>query len=123
MSVPKQVGRTQAATLLGRPDAALDLPAADDGAWYRADIGLDHSDLAAFNRAGVIETVGGDGNRNEWQTKQGVTEWVDDHIAGRTYTPCGCTTGIRTVEPGTYTCRNDDCEETFGREAAEEVVA
>jgi hypothetical protein len=123
MSTPQQVGRTAAATLMGRPDAALKLPPASDGAWLRADIGIEQSALSAFHQAGAIEAVGSDGNRNRWQTKQGVAEWVEDKIAGRTTTPCGCSTGIRTIEPGTYTCRNDDCDETFGRETAEEVVA
>jgi hypothetical protein len=123
MSVPKPVSRSQAATLQGRPDAALALPDSSE-TWFRSDIEIGHGALSTFSRTEIIEAVGSDNSRTEWQTAQGVAEWVEDHLAGRTYTPCGCSTGIRTVEAGeTYTCRDDECACRFGRETAEEVVA
>lgn len=57
-----------------------------------------------------------------WGTSPTVYRWIQNNIDTET-TPCGCSTGIRTVEAGElYTCKADDCDETFDRETALEVV-
>jgi hypothetical protein len=117
------VGNFQSPALNSYPEAALQLPPAGE-TWTRDDIDVPRGALKRFSQAGVIEKAGRDDhNRYRWRTVVGVVEWVEDHIAGRSYTPCGCSTGIRTLEAGeTYSCTNDDCDETFGRETAMEVM-
>lgn len=60
--------------------------------------------------------------RNVWRTSPVAAHWIDEHVEDRRMTPCGHS-GVRCIEAGeTYTCLEESCEETFDREAAEEVL-
>ena len=96
--------------------------------WKAKEVGIGHGALSVFHQSGIVETVGryntenGDA-RHLWRTKPGMVEWVDDNIAVLPRTPCGCSTGFRTISAGeTYSCTNDDCDIRFDRETAEELV-
>jgi hypothetical protein len=100
--------------------------------WACYDVELPQRVISSFSRHGVIhsqgkipaeEHPGGSGAVHRWQTAPDITAYVDRYIAGRTLTPCGCSTGIRTITSGeTYTCRNTDCTRTFNRATARAVA-
>ena len=88
-------------------------------------IELGDGPLEVFHQCGVITSIGTAtrSKGNIWRTNLDALSLIEEHIATRTRTPCGCSTGIRTVESGeVYTCRNDDCDERFDKETALEVV-
>jgi hypothetical protein len=114
---------------MNRGDAAR-LPDADEAvthATLRERIG--HATLSKFNAAGVVTKARSladdpeyESDGHLWTVPAGVAAWIEQNVDS-TMTPCGCSTGIRTVTAGeTYTCRNDECNETFDRETALEVV-
>jgi len=96
------------------------------------EVELSQGALEVFSRAGVIRsrgTIAGDehpGSRSrvtKWQTAPGVAGFVADRIDQQTWTPCGCSTGVRCVRTGTvYACTDDDCDTRFSRRVAEAVV-
>lgn len=118
------IGLHQRAAVQRYPMEAQKLPDVGEE-WRRIEIGLDQAALTTFHRNGVVERVRRDPQqvkRSIWQTKKGVTGWVEEHTSEPT-TPCGHATGIHTIEPGTYTCTDDDCDCRMDRETAMEVVA
>lgn len=118
-----QLSPQMASTLKRFQEAARKLPPSDE-TWLRVDIEIGRGPQRAFSRAGLIKKI----ERKEhttkhyWKTTQGVYDWIQRHIETQTYTPCGKSTGIRTIEPGTYTCTHDDCECRMSRDEAEEVI-
>jgi len=96
-------------------------------------IDLPQDALMAFSRVGIIRergTVapadhpGGRKRATKWQAAPGVAAFVAANIDPRTWTPCGHSTGVRTIRSGTvYTCTDDDCDVRFSRQVAEAVVA
>lgn len=77
----------------------------------------------AIKRAGVRRPGGNEaGKIIQWETTQDAHAFIRDEIADRQLTPCGHS-GVRCLEAGeVYSCGRDDCDETFGREAAKEVL-
>lgn len=94
--------------------------------WLGKEVGLDGGAIRLFSQVGVIQKRGCEEDEafaHYWETKQGVREWLDSRIENRDTTPCGHSTGIRTIEPGTYTCTCEDCDCRMDRETAEAVFA
>ena len=130
MSEPN-LTRGQRQQLRRFPEAARRLPAHPD-TWAHYELQLGQSALLAFSRPGIIRSVGttdpadhpgGRKRTTEWQTAPGVAAFVADKIDARTRTPCGHSTGVRTVRSGAiYTCTDDDCDVRFSRRVAEAVV-
>ena len=117
------VGMLQRAAIQRYPLEAQKLPA--DGEWLRVDIDLDQGALTAFSRNGVVKKTRADpsqSKRHYWTTMKGIVEWVETHTT-EPNTPCGHATGIRTIEPGTYTCTCEDCDCRMSRDEAKEVIA
>jgi len=123
--------RAQKRQLQRFPKAACRLPP-HQKTWAQHDLELPQDALAAFSRADIIRSVGrvdpGDHpssrtRATEWKTASGVVTYAEKRLGGQTWTPCGCSTGIRCVETGSlYSCRDDDCDAQFGRAVAEAVV-
>lgn len=104
---------------------AKQLPPSDE-MWLRSELGLEQGPHQAFADCGAIQKAERDGlqhTRHYWRTGEGVYEWVQNHIETQNWTPCGHATGIRTIEPGTYTCTDDACDCRMSREEAEAVIA
>jgi len=58
-----------------------------------------------------------------WRLQPAVEDYLEDGLQHTTWTPCGCSMGIRTLEAGeTYTCCNDRCDARFDRSTAERVL-
>lgn len=125
---------TRACNLLrSNPDVAYQLPAPDERVLWRdlkADFG--HAMVSKLIAAGAIVKAGqvaydddADSDGHWWRTHDDVYSWVLDVLDHPEMKPCGCLGGgIRCVVSGElYECTNDDCDGTFGREAAEEVVS
>ena len=113
------------------PEAARQLPA-HPATWAHYELQLGHSPLLAFSRVDIIRSVGridpadhpgGRKRTTKWQTAPGVAAFAATELPDRTRTPCGHSTGVRTVRSGTvYTCTDDDCDVRFSRRVAEAVV-
>lgn len=115
----------QASALRKRMGEAAKLPEHGE-TWLGKEIGIDAGTIRLFSRVGIIEKRGyaeDDAYANYWETKKGVQEWLEGRLENRDTTPCGHATGIRTIEPGTYTCTDDSCDCRMSRSEAEEVVA
>ena len=81
--------------------------------------------LSVFEQSGAIEKISHRGYHtgNTWRICDGVRDLIEEDVVPRSRTPCGCSTGVITVEAGElYTCKNPDCDRTFDRETALEVV-
>ena len=88
---------------------------------------LNSSLITKMRLQNVIESRGWiDDKRRDahnWETNEDAWEFAQHFIEHSSFTPCGHT-GIRCIESGElYECTFDDCDETFGREVAEEVLA
>ena len=58
-----------------------------------------------------------------WRTSPAAVRWIDRVIDEDVVTtPCGCSTGIKNLGDGEYTCTDEDCSSRFGRETAREVL-
>ena len=59
-----------------------------------------------------------------WEPADGVREWIEHNVDLRGECPAAdCDSrGVKNLGDGEFTCTNDDCPETFGRETAEEVL-
>jgi hypothetical protein len=131
MSTDYNLNRVQREQIRAHADQAAQLPAHPE-TWACYDVDLSQQALSNFSRHGVIEAVGtipatehpsSSRTTNRWQTEPDVAAYVDEYRASHTRTPCGCSTGFRTLTPGErYTCRDGDCNRTFGREVALAVV-
>lgn len=76
------------------------------------------SEHAVIERAERVET--GDGFY--WRTNPDMYRWLVDRKTPPETTPCGCSTGTRTLTAGeTYTCTNPECDIRFDYETALEV--
>ena len=123
--------RMQKRHLRRYPAAARRLPAHPE-TFGHYEVELSQGALATFSRGGIIrsrgtvapeEHPGGRKRATKWQTAPGVAGFVADRIDPRTWTPCGCSTGVRCVRTGTvYTCTDDSCGTRFSRRVAEAVV-
>jgi hypothetical protein len=121
------LNNTQRRTVRRYLGHATDLPPHPE-TWACFDVALPQRVLSAFSRHGVINSMGkipagehpgGSGDVHRWQTAPDITAYVDRYLAGVTMTPCGCSTGIRTIQSGeTFTCRNTECNRTFDRPTA-----
>lgn len=75
-----------------------------------------------FSRRDIIKIVKRDSVRGYvWRTRPEAYAQVERVRAEEKLTPCGHA-GVRNLGDGEFTCTTDACEETFGREAAEEVL-
>ena len=93
---------------------------------------LSHGEVCKFARAGLLTKVGtvprsehpqGRDDANLWAPANGVLKHIKKRIEPQQFTPCGCSTGVRNSRDREgYTCKNEDCDETFGREVALAVV-
>jgi transposase-like protein len=94
---------------------------------------LSEIDLRRLSEIGLIERTGAWATNStgehswpvrEWAIADGVTEWIGDRFDGAGDCPnADCeATGIKNLGDGEFTCSNEDCPETFGRETALEVV-
>ena len=123
---------TQKRQLRRYPGVARRLPAHPE-TFGHFQIDLPQNALAAFSRVGVIRSrgtvapadhPGGRKRATKWQAAPGVAAFVERNIDPRTWTPCGHSTGVRTIRSGTvYTCTDDDCEVRFSRRVAEAVIS
>lgn len=88
--------------------------------------GPTRSQFHTFRNAGIIKPVERRCTRGSksalWQTHEGVAEWLEFYDDTPDYTPCGNATGIRTIQPGEYTCNDDRCDCRMDRQTAEEVL-
>lgn len=95
--------------------------------WLAREADIDTGALKLFQRSGVIEKherEDGPGDCHYWETSEGVREFVEQYIEGKTRTPCGRATGVRTITAGEeYTCTDPECDCRMDRKTAEEVVA
>ena len=115
--------RTAINTLRVNKAAALRLPDPTDprtqAALYER---LSTSEFYQFRSADILEKRGRDDeDRRLWGVPPRVDRWIAENV-DTTTTPCGCSTGVRNLGDGEFTCTNDDCPETFDREAALEVL-
>lgn len=113
--------------LKNNKEAAAELPPHPE-TYHWADVeDVTHSQLHTFRHAGIIQVVEPRCSRNDhttlWKTHKGVADWLEYHDDTVDGTPCGNATGIRTIQPGTYTCSCDDCDCRMDRETAEQVIA
>ena len=116
-------------TLRSSPAAALELPDPDETFSRQELLQRPHwteslCSIATANDILVIDEYHVNGSHS-WSVNDDVYAWVVDTIDPPTLTPCGHQ-GIRCVEAGeTYTCSLPDaeCDERFGREAAEAVIS
>lgn len=119
------LSQIQASALQRRFDDAAKLPEHGE-TWLGHEIGLDGGAIRLFSQVGIIQKRGYEEDgayAHYWETKQGVREWLESRIENRDTTPCGQATGIRTIEPGTYTCTCEGCDCRMDRETAEAVFA
>lgn len=117
------LSQTQAAALRRFMDDAKKLPDASEE-WLRVDHDISRGALNSFHQTGIIKKLHVDEEeltRHYWRTKQGVHAWLEKRLENRTSTPCENATGFRTIEPGTYTCTDDDCDCRMDRDTVEEV--
>lgn len=56
-----------------------------------------------------------------WRTKPEAYRYAQENIEPPTRTPCGHT-GVRNLGEGVFTCRREDCDYRFDRDAAREVL-
>jgi len=110
------------------PAAALELPPPDETFRLQELLDQPHWNRSLAHvatRHSIIERAEHNSQRGHlWRTTPDVYAWVVDTIEPPKLTPCGHQ-GIRCVESGeTYTCALPDteCDEQFGREAAEAVI-
>lgn len=110
-------------TLRSYQAAAVALPHPDE-TWEAREVDDELTrQLKRFNARGIIEIAERSRpHRYKWQTKRSVWPVVQQFRDQGNWTPCGHK-GIRNLGDGEFSCCNDNCEETFGRETAEEVVA
>jgi hypothetical protein len=123
--------RTQKRQIQRYPREARRLPAHPQ-TFGHYEVGLPQDALAAFSRVDVIRSKGtvapadhpnGRKRATKWQAAPGVAAFVAEKIDPQTWTPCGHSTGVRTVRSGTvYTCTDNDCEVRFSRRVAEAVI-
>ena len=79
-----------------------------------------------FSQAGIVycvetRSVAGSAS-NVWQTDRHAWEYVND-VIGETHNAGPCDhSGLRNLGDGEYTCTNDDCSVTCGRDVALERV-
>lgn len=129
MSVQSTPDKTVVNLLRHHKPAAFALPAPDERVrLVELKDAIGHATLYRFRAHGIVEC----GDRLDadveyeghwWRTNPTVYEYLHENYDEPTLTPCGCSNGIQCVEAGeVYTCQNDDCEETFDRETALEVV-
>ena len=109
-------------TLQSYQAAAAQLPHPSEE-WQIGDVGDELASLLRrFAARGIIHVAVGDPEgANHWQTDPKVWQYVSDIKGGENWTPCGHK-GVRNLGDDEFTCCNDDCDRTFGREIAEEVV-
>jgi len=125
------LNRTQREAIRRHPTDADRLPQHPE-TWTCHDVNVSRQALATFSRHGLINSVGmlsreehpgGSSRIHRWQTTPDIAEFIDQYHHDNTLTPCGCSTGFRTLTSGeTYTCRNTECTRTFDRETAEAVA-
>jgi len=115
-------------TLTYHPSAALELPEPDQTI-RRSELleqpHWNHSLASIATTHGILKKeVHRKTTGHLWSVDADVYAWVVDTIDPPDLTPCGHQ-GVRCVEAGeTYTCSLPDteCDEQFGREAAEAVI-
>jgi hypothetical protein len=131
---PETLSHHQQQGLRARRESALALPAPGDD-WALADVAVDHADLLVLKQCGAVRQAGvetvpvGDGSDTSphyrWETVPELYAWIRDNLTSESECPApGChSTGVRNPR-GTegYTCRNDECDVTFDRETAEELL-
>lgn len=129
MSVQSTPTKTVVNLLRTHKAAAFKLPEPDDGIRLeelRDRIG--HALVYRFREWDIIQRGDPLGDDDEyeghwWYTNRTAYAYLHENYDEPTLTPCGCSNGVRCVTAGeVYTCQNDNCDETFGRETAEEVV-
>jgi hypothetical protein len=131
MSTDYNLNRVQREQIRAHADQAAQLPAHPE-TWACYDVDLSQQALSTFSRHGIIESVAtiprsehpsGTTTTNRWQTQPDVAAYVKEYQNSHTRTPCGCSTGFRTLTARQeFTCRNVECNRTFGREVALAVV-
>jgi transposase len=122
----------QSRTLQTERTAAKTLPAPDEVV-ARCELDISTSAFRRFTenrilvkafRERVLETADGT-TRWRWRVAPGVHEWVKTNLTNTTECPADdChATGIHNPrDVDGYQCTNEACDETFGREVAEEVM-
>jgi hypothetical protein len=99
----------------------IDLPPSEEG-WTRKELHLAAHEIRKI--AVLCDAI----RQNEyqptiWRLKPAVEDYLEDGLEHVTWTPCGCSTGVRTLEVGEiYTCCNDRCNVRFDRATAENVL-
>lgn len=124
------INRQGRSYLLAHPQVAAALPTPDE-VWAFRDIdALDRSALQALrSKDGVLVQAGtripATGSNDpviEWRVSRSAHAFIERCVETPSRTPCGHT-GVRCLAAGeTYTCHRDDCDATFGRAAAQEVL-
>ena len=119
------LSQIQASALQRRMNDAAKLPPHGE-TWIGNEVGVDAGAIRLFSQVGIIQKRGyadEEAYAHYWETKQGVHEWLEKRLENRDTTPCGHSTGIRTIEPGTYTCTYEDCDCRMSRDEAKQVIA
>ena len=83
--------------------------------------------LAAVNVIEKVRFVRDDSDYDHeghlWRMSPAAARWIDRVISEDVVTtPCGCSTGVRNLGDGEFTCTDEDCSSRFGRETAREVL-
>lgn len=124
------LGRGAALYLQGNPQIVRRLP--QDGEPRLRGEFHEHvqSSFSRLQEYGIVEkhhidetSLHAGSTRWYWWVPTDVARCADQVVdaADATHTPCGrC--GVRTIEPGTYSCTADGCDCRFGRERAQEVL-
>lgn len=116
------IGRLQGGFLQLHPDAAHELPEPDEN-WQWKDVDIEDSLLAQFSARDIIQKENRTWQCWTWTTPRHVHEYIQSQIQIPDITTAECGhTGIHNLGDDRYTCANEDCEETFGRETAREVI-
>ena len=94
--------------------------------------GLSAAEVCRLVEAGLLTEVGtvprsehpqGWHDASRWAPANGVLKYITERIEPQRFTPCGCSTGVRNPRDREgYTCKNEDCDETFSRKIALAVV-
>jgi hypothetical protein len=110
--------------------AAFQLPAPDNGVRISClEDRIGHQLVYRFRSAGIVVPVGDIGDEHPdsdgqyWAMSADSHAYLHENYDEPTGTPCGCSSGFRTVTAGEeYTCQNENCTETFGPDTAREVI-
>jgi hypothetical protein len=123
------ISRKARAYLKANPQVALALPAPEETWFFRELDSLTHRDIHTLSNCNVVERDSiefrdhqGNSKIIRWRVVPAAYDFIERRVSAPSLTPCGHR-GVRCLDAGErYTCTDDSCEATFGRETAREVL-